>query len=72
MSQKDQLHTLIEQLPDCELPAVAKYLESLLPREAPIEREAPVEEDMLERIDLARANPSPGITHRDVLREFGL
>jgi hypothetical protein len=34
--------------------------------------EAPVDAEMLARIDAARANPSPGIPHEEVLREFGL
>jgi hypothetical protein len=37
-----------------------------------LDREGPVDPDVLERIDLARAIPSPGISHQDVLREFGL
>ncbi len=34
--------------------------------------EAPVDPEMLARIDAARANPSTGIPHGDVLREFEL
>lgn len=37
-----------------------------------IAQEAPVDPEMLARIDTARANPSPGIPHAEVLREFGL
>jgi hypothetical protein len=35
-------------------------------------KEAPVDLDMLARIDEARAHPSPGIPHDEVLREFEL
>lgn len=66
MPDKHQLHDLIERLPECDLSAAADYLESLL------SREAPVDPDMLARIDRARAKPSPGIPHSEVLREFGL
>jgi hypothetical protein len=67
MSDKQQLHSLIDQLPEGELLAALRYLEFLLRNQ-----EAPVDPDMLARIDAARANPSPGIPHDDVMREFGI
>ena len=66
MPDKHQLHNLIERLPESELVAAMRYLEFLL------DREGPVDPEVLARIDRARANPSPGISHQDVLREFGL
>jgi len=66
MADKQQLHQLIEQLPESEVSAATRYLEFLLAREAPVDPE------MLARIDQARAHPSPGIPHDDVLREYGL
>lgn len=66
MPDKQQLHQLIDQLPDSEITAAARYLEFLTSREAPVDAE------MLARIDAARANPSTGIPHDDVLREYGL
>lgn len=66
MLDKQQLHHLVDQLPESELTAAARYLEFLLLHEAPVDAE------MLARIDQARAHPSPGISHDDVLREFGL
>lgn len=66
MSDKHQLHNLVERLPESELVAAMRYLEFLLDREGPLDPE------VLARIDHARANPSPGISHQDVLREFGL
>ena len=65
MSEKEQLHHLIEQLPDSEIVAAKRFLQFLTAQEAPVEPE------MLARIDAARANPSPGISHEEILREFG-
>lgn len=66
MLDKQHLHHLVDQLPESELTAAARYIEFLL------SREAPVDADMLKRIDQARTNPSPGISHDEVLGEFGL
>jgi hypothetical protein len=66
MPSKQELYKLIDQLPESEVNAAARYIESLLTREAP------VDPDMLGRIDQARGHPSPGISHEEVLREFGL
>jgi hypothetical protein len=66
MPDKQKLHRLIDQLPDAELLAAMRYLEFLLSQEAPVDPE------MLARIDAARANPSPGIPHEEIMREFGL
>lgn len=66
MLDKRQLHHLIDQLPEAELTAAARYLEFLLSHEAPVDPE------MLARIDQARAHPGPGISHDEVLKEFGL
>ena len=63
---KQQLHYLVDQLSEPDLTAAARYLEFLLSHEAPVDPE------MLARIDQARAHCSPGISHDDVLREFGL
>jgi hypothetical protein len=63
MLDRRQLHQLIDQLPETELPTAARYLQFLLAQEAPVDQE------MLARIDDARANPSPGIPHEDILRE---
>jgi hypothetical protein len=66
MPDKQELHQLIDQLPETELPAAARYLQFLLAHEEPVDPE------MLARIDNARANPTPGIPHEDILREYGL
>ena len=64
---KEQLHSLIERLPESEITAAERYLEFLLSRE-----EAPVDPEMLERIDAARAESSAGIPHEEILLEYGL
>ena len=66
MADKQELHQLIDQLPESELPAAARYLQFLRAQEAPVDPE------MLARIDEARANRSTGIPHEDILREYGL
>ena len=66
MPDKQQLHNLIDQLPESEISAATRYIEFLLAHEAPVDA------DLLARIDLARSQPSPGISHGDILREFGL
>jgi hypothetical protein len=66
---KQQLHELVDRLPESETLAAARYLEFLLAhKEAP---EAPIDPEMLRRIDAARAHPAPGIPHGEILREFG-
>jgi hypothetical protein len=66
MPDRRQLHTLIDQLPESEVVAAARYLEFLGACETPVDSE------MLARIDEARAHPGTGIAHEDILREFGL
>jgi hypothetical protein len=66
MSDKQQLHQLIDKLPETELLAAERYLQFLIAHEAPLDSE------MLARIDAAREKPSSGTPHEDVLREFGL
>jgi hypothetical protein len=66
MPDKQQLHDLVDQLPVSEIAAALRFLEFLLSQEAPVDPE------MLTRIDKARANPSAGIPHEAVMREFGL
>ncbi len=65
MSEKEQLHQLVNELPESEISAALRYLQFLIAREAPIDPE------MLARIDAARSNPRPGIPHEAILREFG-
>ena len=66
MPNKQQLHELVDRLSELELPAASRYLEFLLGQEAPIDPQ------MQARIRRARANPSPGVSHEEVLKEFGL
>jgi hypothetical protein len=66
MTAKEQLHELVERLPESETGAASRYLEFLL-----LQQEAPVDPEMLRRIDAARAAAGPGIPHEEILREFG-
>lgn len=63
---KQQLHELVDRLPESETGAAARYLEFLI-----VHDEAPVDPEMLQRIDAARAEHRPGIPHEEILREFG-
>ena len=65
---KEELHDLIEKLPESEITAAGRYLEFLLLRE----EEAPVDPERLKRIDAARAESSTGIPHEEILREYGM
>jgi hypothetical protein len=66
MPDRQQLHQLVDQLPVTEIAVALRFLEFLLSQEAPVDPE------MLTRIDKARTNPSAGIPHEAVMREFGL
>ena len=66
MPDKQQLHRLVDRLPDSDLLAALRYLEFLLSQDAPVDPE------MLARIDTARREASPSIPHEDLMREFGL
>jgi hypothetical protein len=66
MQTKQQIHELVDRLPESETGAAARYLEFLLARD-----EAPVDAEMLRRIDAARARQGGGIPHAEILREFG-
>jgi hypothetical protein len=66
MLDKEQLHRLVDRLPEAGVLAALRYVESLL------SKEAPVDPQMLARIDAARRGPSPGIPHDDIMREFDL
>jgi hypothetical protein len=66
MPEKQELHRLVDALPEAEVAAALRFMEFLLSHEAPVDAE------MLARIDAARANPSPGTAHEELLRESGL
>ena len=65
MADREQLHALIDRLPDSEISAAKRFLEFLT------SQEAPVDGGMLARIDEARAHPSAGIAHEDVCGNSG-
>jgi hypothetical protein len=63
---KQQLHELVDRLPESEALAAARYLEFPIAYDEP-----PVDPEMLNRIDAARAKNGPGIPHEEILRGFG-
>ncbi len=64
---KQELHELVERLPDEDLSAAQRFLEFLVRREEP-----PIDPELLARIDTSRAGNGPTISHEEMLREFGL
>ena len=67
MQTKQQIHELVDRLPESETGAAVRYLEFLLAQD-----EAPIDAEMLKRIDAARAEQGGGIPHEEILREFGV
>ena len=65
---KQQLHELVDRLPESERGAAARYLEFLLAHD-----EAAVDPEMLKQIDASRRDQGGDwIAHEEVLREFGV
>ena len=65
---KQQLHELVDRLPESETVAAARYLEFLLSHD-----DAPVDPEMLQEIEASRRDRGgEWIAHEDVLREFGV
>ena len=78
MSSSQQLHELVEQLPETEVPAAHRVLQALCldPVQvslltAPYDDEPETEEER-RLVEEAREDPSPCIPLGDILREFGL
>jgi methylase of polypeptide subunit release factors len=65
MQTKQQIHELVDRLPESETGAAARFLEFLLAHD-----EAPIDPEMLKRIDAARAQKAAGVPHAEILREF--
>jgi hypothetical protein len=64
MQTKQQIHELVDRLPESETAAAARYLEFLLSHD-----EAPIDPEMLKRIDAARAPvPASGGEMASLLR----
>ena len=65
---KQQLHELVDRLPESETAAAARYLEFLLAHD-----EAPIDPEMLKQIEASRRDRGgEWIAHEDILREFGV
>jgi metallophosphoesterase superfamily enzyme len=64
---KEQLHELVNRLPESEVAPAARYLEFLIAHE-----EQPVYPEMLARINVARTHPAVGIPHEEIQWEFNV
>ncbi len=78
MPTKQQLHDLVDRLPDESTDAAARMLAglaadpvSLTSLLAPFDDE-PVSDDERRAVTEALMDPSPSVPHEQVLREFGL
>jgi hypothetical protein len=76
-TDRQELHTLVDHLPAGEVSAARKILRALMdPVElsllsASIDDEPETEEER-QAVERALAEPRPGTSHDEVLREFGL
>jgi hypothetical protein len=74
---RNELHILLDHIPDTDVPAARKFLRSLVdPVElsllmSPLDDEPESEEERT-AVEAARSEPGPGTPHEEVLREFGL
>ena len=77
MSPRDELHIILDQLPERDVPTASRFLRSLVDpvdlslATAPIEDEPETQEER-EAAERARRESGPGTPHEEVLREFGL
>jgi len=76
-SDRQELHALVDHIPESELVAVRKILRALMdPLDlalltAPLDDEPETEEERAE-VEQALAEPGAGTPHEELLREFGL
>jgi hypothetical protein len=74
---RNELHILLDHIPDTDVPAARKFLRSLVdPVElsllmSPLDDEPESEEERT-AVEAARSERGPGTPHEEVLREFGL
>jgi hypothetical protein len=74
---RQDLHTLVDHIPVGEVPAARKILRALMdPVElsllsASVDDEPETEDERI-AVERALAEPCPGTSHEEVLREFGL
>jgi hypothetical protein len=74
---RQELHVLVDHIPESDLPAARKILRGLMdpvaltPLSAPLDDEPETAEERAE-VDRALAEPGSGTPHEEVLREFGL
>jgi hypothetical protein len=76
-TDRQDLHTLVDHIPAGDVPAARKILRALMD---PVELsllvaladDEPETEDERTAVERALAEPCPGTSHEEVLREFGL
>jgi hypothetical protein len=76
-TNRQELHTLVDHIPAGDVPAARKILRALMD---PVELsllsasvdDEPETEDERTAVERALAEPGPGTSHEEVLREFGL
>lgn len=77
MTAREELHQLVDHIPEGDIPTTQKFLRSLVdPLElsllnAPLDDEPESEEESL-AVEKARSEPGPGLSHQEMLREYGL
>ncbi len=74
---REELHRLLDHIPDSDVGTARKFLRSLLDPvalsllTAPDDDEPETEQERAE-VETARRESGPGTPHEDVLKEFGL
>lgn len=77
MTDRQELHALVDHIPETDVPAARKILCALIdPVElslltAPLDDEPETEEERA-AVEKALSETGPGTSHEEVLREFGL
>ena len=72
---REELHSLLDQIPDSEVSAVRRFLRSLLDPvtlsllNAPCDDEPETDEERA-AVQAARREPGPGTPHDEVVKEF--
>ena len=76
-TDRQDLHTLVDHIPAGDVPAARKILRALMdPVElsllSALADDEPETEEERTAVERALAEPGPGTSHEEVLREFGL
>lgn len=69
MSDRQQLHDVVEQLPATELDAALRYLKFLCVEG---QDEEPIDEATAAKLDAAKAESGPPVSIQEIKRRYGL